>query len=169
MNCAMVYVPTMKATLTTCSFFHLKKHEHVRPTLTWTFSPVKDAAMLNTGAFLLRQSPWSRDFLRRVWGTQAGPTSRFFKGQVVGFFDVPITASYSRYNVILIFRVIVPPMCVFGPGFSLDQASLVSWQSLDRPKPVKWSWSSACDTCDTAWKLYQSWVFLVTFYFAYFR
>ena len=34
--------------------------------------------MLNTGAFLLRRSEWSRSFLRRVWGKQelaagAGP------------------------------------------------------------------------------------------------
>ena len=33
---------------------------------------IQDAAMLNTGAFL-RRSTWSRDFLRRVWGTQASP------------------------------------------------------------------------------------------------
>ncbi|CAE6958165.1 unnamed protein product, partial [Symbiodinium sp. KB8] len=30
----------------------------------------EDAAMLNTGAFLLRRSEWSRSFLRRVWGKQ---------------------------------------------------------------------------------------------------
>ncbi|CAE7255507.1 unnamed protein product [Symbiodinium natans] len=30
----------------------------------------EDAAMLNTGAFLLRRSDWSRSFLRRVWGKQ---------------------------------------------------------------------------------------------------
>eukprot|EP00435_Cladocopium_sp_Y103_P000567 s3160_g1.t1 len=34
------------------------------------FLAAEDAAMLNTGAFLLRRSIWSRDFLRRVWGTQ---------------------------------------------------------------------------------------------------
>eukprot|EP00933_Yihiella_yeosuensis_P024820 TRINITY_DN19245_c0_g1_i1.p1 TRINITY_DN19245_c0_g1~~TRINITY_DN19245_c0_g1_i1.p1 ORF type:complete len:326 (-),score=37.94 TRINITY_DN19245_c0_g1_i1:14-991(-) len=30
----------------------------------------EDAAMLNTGAFLLRSSDWSRNFLNRVWGPQ---------------------------------------------------------------------------------------------------
>ncbi|CAJ1461377.1 unnamed protein product, partial [Effrenium voratum] len=30
----------------------------------------EDAAMLNTGAFLLRSSDWSRGFLQRVWGAE---------------------------------------------------------------------------------------------------
>lgn len=29
--------------------------------------------MLNTGSFLLRGSDWSKQFLQRVWGTEAGP------------------------------------------------------------------------------------------------
>ncbi|CAK9074461.1 unnamed protein product [Durusdinium trenchii] len=34
------------------------------------FLAAEDAAMLNTGSFLLRGSDWSKQFLQRVWGTE---------------------------------------------------------------------------------------------------
>ena len=37
----------------------------------------EDAAMLNTGAFLLRSSDWSRGFLQRVWGAEENGRASF--------------------------------------------------------------------------------------------
>ena len=54
----------------------------------------EDAAMLNTGAFLLRRSEWSRSFLRRVWGKQelaAGAGSRNARPLAVQGKSVPIS------------------------------------------------------------------------------